>query len=236
MAKTFFFSRNTCMVMVRPRMRPHALVLLFALIGLNSASWATVGDQTPASQVVFYFHRRVLMMVNANQSVYVYDRADINPPLGDEATVIEFSSGIRQTVEGIPAWVGGVSWGSRTVQNDTRVVGPVAFRCWLSSEDWLWIWELSGVGVGVAEVDNKGQVIWGPIHRYKYAIGNMLGSSPKEIQLSVDVDHVFKAGNHILFGVVAGSTKQGWKARAHFGSTNFASHVVVPFAMPVKSF
>jgi len=236
MAETFFFFSYTCMVMVRPEMRPQGLVLLFALIGLNSTSWAAVCDQASTSQVVFYFHRRVLMMVNANQSVYVYDRADINPPSGDEATVIEFRSEIRQTVEGIPAWVGGVSWGSRTMQNDTRMFGPVVFRCWLSSEDWLWFWELSGVGVGVAEVDNKGQVVWGPIHQYKYAIGNMLGSSPKEVQLSVDVDHVFKAGNHILFGVVAGSTKQGWKARAHFGSTKFASHVVVPFAMPVKGF
>jgi len=236
MAKTFFFSRNSVMAMIELKTRLHGSVLLLILTGLSLASWITIGDYGPASNVVFYFHGRVVMRASGNRSVLVYDRADLNPPLSDEATVEEFSSEIRQTVEGIPVWVGGVSWGSRAMRNDTRVVGPAAFHCWLSSEDWLWFWELSGVGVGVAEVDNSGRVIWGPIYRYRYAIGNMLSSSPKELQLTVDMDHVFKAGNHILFGVVAGSTRQGWKARVHFGSTRFASRATLPFATPVKGF
>jgi len=234
--KTFFFSRNGVLTMVGLRMRLHGSVLLFILAGLTLEGWIAVGEYAPASNVVFYFHGRVVMMASGNRSVLVYDRAATNPPAGDEATVEQFSSEIRQTVEGIPVWVGGVSWGSRTISNDTRMAGPVVFHCWLSSEDWLWFWELSGVGAGVAEVDSKGRVIWGPIYRYRYAIGNMLSSSPKEIELNVDVDHVFKAGNHILFGVVGGSTRQGWKARVHFGSTRFASRASVPFTSPVKGF
>jgi len=201
--------------------------LIFLIVGVSSVS-SVGGKESDVSLVTFYFHGNILMLRSENRSIFVFDRADVDSPVRDEATVVEFSSEIKQVVMGVTVWVGGVSWGSRRLLNDTRMVGTASFHCWLSSEDWLWFWELSGVGVGVAEVDGKGRVVWGPVYRYTYALMNMLSSSPKEYSLTVDVDHMFKAGNHILFGVVAGSTRQGWRARAYFGSAGFPSRVVVP--------
>ena len=109
-----------------------------------------------------------------------------------------------------------------------RMLGVAGFQVWLSGDLWLWPWELSGVGVGVAEVDENGTVLWGPKYRYQYSLRNILSSQPREYSLSVDVDHLFKARNHVLFGVVTGSTREGWRATAYFGSVDYASNVVAP--------
>lgn len=182
------------------------------------------GDSSP---VIFYFHGYSLMLASENRSIFVFDRADLDPPMDEHATFIECASELRQVVEGVPCWVGGVSWGSR-LSNYTRI-GRVTIYCWLSSEEWLWFWEASGVGVGVAEVDGKGNVVWGPSYHYKYSLGNMLSSAPSEHSLTVDVNHVFRPGNHVLFGVVIGSTRQGWTAKVCFGSVDYPSRAIVQF-------
>jgi hypothetical protein len=202
--------------------------LLLLLTGINVKSWSVKGENRELTHVTFYFHSHRLMLASENQSIYVFDRADPEPPLGNQTRTVECASEIQQEVQGVTVWVGGVCWGSRTLGNDTRMVGSVRFNVWLSSEDWLWFWELSGVGVGVAEVDGKGRALWGPIYHYQYSIGNMLSSQPSEYALTVDVDHVFNAGNHILFGVVIGSTRQSWRARVHFGSISHASRAIAP--------
>lgn len=113
--------------------------------------------------------------------------------------------------------------------NDTRILGSVRFHCWLSTEESLGFWEASGVGVGVTEVDANGTVVWGPVYRCVYSSWSMLSSVPSEHSLTVDVDHMFRAGNHILFGVVMGSTRQRWRAKLHVDSADYPSGVVVPF-------
>jgi hypothetical protein len=178
--------------------------------------------------VTFYFHGFKLMLAAENRSMFIFDRADPSFPSRMEPIVVECSVEIRQVVDGIPGWVGGVAWGAPELLNDTRISGRVTFRCWLSSDVHLWFWELSGVAVGVSEVDSTGRVVWGPKYVYQYSLGNKLSSAPEEHSLTVDVDHLFKAGNHILFGVVVGSTRQGWQAKVHFDSADFASRAVMP--------
>jgi len=207
-------------------MRLLSLALTFLIVGANVLSWPVEAEPTSAT---FYFHCNRLMFASENRSVLMFDRADVNPPLGHDVTVVECVSEIRQVVLFMTVWVGGVSWGSRRLLNDTRMLGTVRFHCWLSSEESLGFWEASGVGVGVAEVDAKGRVVWGPVYRYVYSFRSMLSSVPSEYPLTVDVDHVFRAGNHILFGLVIGSTRQGWRAKVHLDSADYPSRVVVPF-------
>lgn len=209
-------------------MRLVALCILLLVAGSSSADYGThvAGEKENIPSVKFYFYGYRLMLASENQSMLIFDRADFDSPTDREPVIVECVSQIRQTVEGVPVWVGGVAWGSKRLPNDTRMLGTVRFQVWLSSDMWLWPWEFSGVGVGVAEVNENGKVLWGPKYHYQYSIGNMLSSQPKECSVTVDVDHVFKSGNHILFGVVTGSTRQGWRAKAHFGSVGYASCAV----------
>jgi hypothetical protein len=207
------------------------MALLFALLlEATLVDVSVQAESTGTVPVTFYFHGFKLMLAAENRSMFIFDRANLNPPSGKEPIVVECSSEIRQVVEGIPSWVGGVAWGSPKLPSDTKISGRVSFHCWLSSDVWLWFWELSGIAVGVAEVDNAGKVIWGPKYIYQYSLGNKLSSAPKEYYMTVEVDHLFKAGNHILFGVVAGSTRQGWRAKMHFDCADFASRAITPKA------
>lgn len=210
-------------------MRPQSLILILLLFGVTVAGRPSKGEGVVDSVVTFYFYGNRLMFASANMSVLVFDRADVNRPVGDNATVVECVSQIRQVVLGMTGWIGGVSWGSRRLLSDTRIFGTVRFHCWLSSEESLSFWELSGVGVGVAEVDQRGAVVWGPVYGYVYSFGSMLSFVPSEHSIAVDVDHTLRAGNHILFGVVVGSTRQGWRAKVHLGSSSYPSGVMVPF-------
>lgn len=221
---------SLCWVMlVGLTVRLVSLALAFLIVGASVFGWPVGGEEAELTPVTLYFHCNRLMFASENLSVVVFDRADVDPPMRHDVTVVECVSEIRQVVLFVTVWVGGVSWGSRRLLNDTRMLGSVRFYCWLSSEESLSFWEASGVGVGVAEVNAKGTVVWGPVYRYVYSFWSMLSSVPSEYSLTVDVDHLFRAGNHILFGVVVGSTRQGWRAKVHVDSADYPSRVVVPF-------
>ncbi len=145
-------------------MRLVAFWIVLLLVESSVTGWNThaVNEKTDISSVRFYFYGYRLMVASENQSMFIFDRADSYSPSSKEPLVVQCVSKIRQTVEGIPVWVGGVAWGSKRLLNDVRMLGVAGFQVWLSGDLWLWPWELSGVGVGVAEVDENGTVLWGP--------------------------------------------------------------------------
>ena len=188
----------------------------------------TTPPQTPVdSGSVFYFHYHSQLYRNDNASITLLQMANLSVPFGVTPQVVEVASAIRNatTIFG-PIWVGTIGWISQPLAEPTTIHGSLSFQVWLSSNDPTPAF--SGIGAGIAVLDQQNQTVGNYVYSYLYARGNILTAEAKEYALSVYLNKEIASGQRLVFAVGVGSTSQGWRTKAYFDAAQYPSQVQLP--------
>jgi hypothetical protein len=227
------------------------IVALVSLLSLSACAELALAESTDASLsqdavVTMNFHMYSIVYVNSDSSILVYNGADTNPPTYSTPATRQIFCTVRPSAQswftdveawfsGFDAWFGGVSWITQPLAEDMRIQGNVSMRVWLSAtgpEPFA-----SGYALGISEVDSMGNFIGEPMYGYYYSTGDVLGSSPRSIELTFNVDRTFTKGNIIGFLAIVGSTTEGWQFQVYFDSPDMNSSVTLPMlATPIPEF
>jgi hypothetical protein len=222
------------------------LLVLFQVVMLGPAASAHYANAEKPSDlspevdtVKMSFHMHGSIYANSNSSILIYNGADTNPPTYATAPTAAVSCAIHQSVQiwfaGVDAWVGGVSWITQPLAEETTIQGNVSMTVWMSTDDSPPT--VSGYGFGLSEVDSMANPIGGQFYQYTYAAGSVLGQSPTPYTLVFEVDRTFAKGSILAFFVIVGSTTQGWHYQVYFDSPSMDSFVELPITnVPVPEF
>lgn len=182
----------------------------------------------PQAGNVFYFHYRTQLYRNENGSVTVLEEANLSLPLRSIPQVVEVAAAI-QNVTSIffgTAWIGTLAWVTQPITELTTIRGPIDFTVWLSSDDAPPLF--SGIGAGVAVLDQQDHVVGGYVYSYSYARGSILTSTPTPYEFTVNFDRQVTSGQKLVFAVGVGSTSLEWRMKVSFDDQQHASRAQLP--------
>lgn len=171
-----------------------------------------------------------------NQSFVIYDGADSEGPrnVPVKATFETRTFLERRCVALVckDLWKGGVGWVLRpALRSDVNIDASISIRVWVSSSDQITgVADGSGYLIGTAEIDSSSRIItaWSSDLEQKIG-GNIFPDSPSAFEKTIKISsHKFDKNNKLLFFLVAGSTKQGWKVNVHFDSQAWPSGAAIP--------
>ena len=200
-----------------------ALMILF----VNTATGIASAQAPTVSGSVFYFHYKSEMYRNENASVVILEEANFTTPLGSTPKVFEVSAAIRNVTTALGSvWIGSVAWVTQPLTDATTVRGASTFTVWLSSDDATP--SFSGVGAGVAVLNQQNQTVGKYVYTYSYAKGKILTSTPSEYSFNVELNQEISAGQRLLFAVGVGSTIEGWRMKILFDDSQHPSRVLLP--------
>jgi len=210
-------------------------VFLFSLLVIGSFtsivffSQPTHAVNSPKESVTFTHHYYSEIYHSENRSFFIYNGSDTQGPLRSSAFKCTFECQIKQVIQGITVWGGLVSWLTQPLDDDLHIVGDIVLKAWMSSTDDVGPWGSSGYIMGISEIDEGRNVTWSE-YDYRYSIlGKAISDIPTEYNITLNIDHVFKKGHKIGFGVGAGSTKKGWTVNVFFDSPDRNSRAIVPY-------
>ena len=176
------------------------------------------------------FHVYSIVYANSNSSIFVYNGADLNPPVYSTAATTQVFCRIRQNAQiwfaDGDVWLGGVSWITQPLPEDVTIQGDVRMVVWMSAPEQETA--ASGYAFGMSEVDEMGNPIGEPAYQYYYSFSNVLRPSPTPFELTFTVDQTFAGGHIIGFFVFVGSRTQDWQFQVYFDSPNMNSFVTLP--------
>lgn len=204
-----------------------AIVILFL-----GASTGLVSGQSPVSGGIFYFHLKAVTYRSENASVTVVEEANLTAPSGSTPRVFEVAAAIRNatTIFGT-IWVGSVAWMTEPLREPTMLGGTATFTVWLSSDDVTP--SFSGVGAGIAVLNQQNQTVGNYRYAFTYAHGKALTGTPTLYSFNVQLNQNVSAGQRLVFAVGVGSTTEGWRMNVFFDDVQHSSGVQLPTAVTV---
>lgn len=207
------------------------MVLAVAFIGAGSG--AASAQLSSVSGGLFYFHLNSVAYRNENASVLLLDEANLLPPMGSTSQISTVSAAIRNatTIFGT-IWVGSVAWVTEPLTEPATIRGTATFTVWLYSDDPATP-SFSGVGAGVAVLDQQNQTVGNYVYSFTYANGKALDSTPTELSFSVDLDYNISPGQRLVFAVGVGSTTEGWSMKVLYDNSQYPSRVQLPSTVTV---
>ena len=159
---------------------------------------ATSTDLQVFSGDEFYFHYKSQLYRNENSSIIGFEEANLSLPIGATPEVVEVAAGIRNATTFFGTiWVGTVAWLTQPFASSAVVNGQLTFRVWMSSNDTRPLY--SGVGAGVAVIDERGRQVGNYAYAYSYAQGNVLTPTPKEYAFRVNLNQEITSGEKLVF-------------------------------------
>jgi len=181
------------------------LMILFVLPGLALAK------AQPMSGDVFYFHLGSEIYRSENASATVIEEANTTAPTSSSGRALQVAAAIQNatTIAGT-IWVGTVGWITEPLHDPAHIVGTASFTIWLSSDDAPP--SFSGIGAGVAVLNQQNQTVGNYVYTFAYAHGKVLTSTPTLYTLNVDLDRNVSAGQRLVFAVGVGSTTEDRKS------------------------
>jgi hypothetical protein len=205
---------------------PFPLVALMILL-VNTTAGIASAQAPSVSGNVFYFHYKSETYRNENASIIILEEANFTTPISSTPTIFEVSAAIRNvtTIFG-SVWIGSVAWVTQPLTEATKVVGASTFTVWLSSDDATPSY--SGVGAGVAVLNQQNQTVGKYVYAYSYSQGKILASTPTEYSFNVGLDQEISAGQRLIFAVGVGSTTEGWHMKIFFDDSQHPSRVLLP--------
>lgn len=210
-------------------MKLRATFLAGLVILLASATVQGVAGQAfPQAGSVFYFHYRTQLYRNENGSVTVLEEANLSLPLGSVPQVVEVAAAIQNVTIIFfgTAWIGTVAWVTQPITESTTIRGPIDFTVWLSSDDAAP--SFSGIGAGVAVLDQENHLVGSYLYSYSYARGSVLTSTPTPHEFTVNFDRQVTSGQKLVFAVGVGSTSPAWRMKVYFDDQQYASRAQLP--------
>ena len=208
------------------RLSPFPLAALMILF-VNTVTGIASVQASPVSGSVFYFHYKSEMYRSENASVVILEEANFTIPLGSTPRIFEVSAAIRNVTSVFGSvWIGSVAWVTQPLTEVTTVRGALAFTVWLSSDDATP--SFSGVGAGVAVLNQQNQTVGKYVYTYSYARGKILTSTPSEYNFNVELNQEISAGQRLVFAVGVGSTTEGWRMKILFDDSQHPSRVLLP--------
>lgn len=108
---------------------------------------------------------------------------------------------------------------------------PAKFTAWLSSDDVTP--SFSGVGAGVAVLNQQNQTVGNYRYAFTYVCGKALTGTPTLYSFNVELNQNVSAGQRLVFAVGVGSTTEGWRMRVFFDDVQYSSGVQLPTAVTV---
>lgn len=197
------------------------LAILFVLPpGLALAQAQPSGD-------VFYFHLVSEIYRSENASATVIEEANTNAPTSSSGSIEQVAAAIPNatTIVGT-IWVGTVGWITEPLRDPALIAGTASFTVWLSSDDVPPSY--SGIGAGVAVLNEQNQTVGNYVYTFTYAHGNVLTATPTAYTFNVDIYRNILAGQRLVFAVGVGSTTEGWRMNVFFDGVQYQSHVQLP--------
>jgi len=213
-------------------MRLNAISLVAMMSLFLVASAGLVSAQSPVSGDVFYFHLKAVTYRSENASVTVVEEANLTAPSGSTPRVFEVAAAIRNatTIFGT-IWVGSVAWVTDPLRESTVLGGTATFTVWLSSDDITP--SFSGVGAGIAVLNQQNQTVGNYRYSFTYARGKALTGIPTLYSFDVEFNQSVSAGQRLVFAVGVGSTTEGWRMNVYFDDVQHSSGVQLPTAVTV---
>ena len=216
--------------MIRHTKRPLVAAMILLIGAVCTVGFIGSLPRVFGDSAVFYFHNRSEIYRNENESIYVYDGADRNPPLAGEAFSTIFRCKVVQQLPtaffGTTVYVSLVSWLTPPLTENYAASGVVSVSVWLSSNDEST--QASGFMFMLTDQDENDNYVGDPFYNYFYETGKALSSEPTEYSLKIDVNHVFVKGHKIAFEVILGSTTPGWTGNVYFDSPERDSRALLP--------
>jgi hypothetical protein len=208
------------------RLSPFPLAALMILF-VNTATGITSAQAPPVSGSVFYFHYKSEMYRSENASVVILEEANFTIPLGSTPKIFQASAAIRNVTSVFGSvWIGSVAWVTQPLTEATTARGASTFTVWLSSDDATPSY--SGVGAGVAVLNQQNQTVGKYVYTYSYTQGKILTSTPSEYSFNVELNQEISAGQRLVFAVGVGSTTEGWRMKILFDDSQHPSRVLLP--------
>jgi hypothetical protein len=194
----------------------------------SAAIQGVAGQAFPSSGNVFYFHFGTQLYRNENGSVTVLEEANLSLPLGSTPQVVEVAAAIRNATSIFfgTAWIGSVAWTSQPITEPATIRGPIDFTVWLSSDDSPPTF--SGIGAGVAVLDQQDHVVGGYVYSYSFAQGKILTTTQTAYEFTVNFDRQITPSQKLVFAVGVGSTSVAWRMKVYFDSEQYASRAQLP--------
>lgn len=204
------------------------LALLTLILAVDVLGVSVVAAQQQLfSGNEFYFHYKSRLYRNDNSSIIGLEEANLSIPVGETPEVMEVAAAIRNATTFFGTiWVGSVAWLTQPFAAPTVINGELVFEVWLASNDSAPSY--SGVGAGVAVINEQGQQVGNYAYSYSYAGGNVLTPTPKEYTFRVKFDREIIQGSKLVLAVGLGSTTAYWRMQVYFDSTNYPSRVQLP--------
>ncbi len=202
-------------------------MILFLSIAMDAAS-----AQAPVSGNAFFFHLKSEVYRNENASVIVMEEANLSAPPGSTPRISELSASIRNatTIFGT-IWVGTVAWVTQPLTYPTTFQGTALFTVWLSSDDVTP--SFSGVGAGLAVLNQQNQTVGNYVYTFTYARGSVLNPTPTPYTFKIELNQEVFAGQRLIFAVGVGSTTEGWHMKVFFDDAQHPSRVQLPTILTV---
>ncbi|MGA2462009.1 MAG: hypothetical protein ABSF82_11355 [Candidatus Bathyarchaeia archaeon] len=209
-----------------------AIYLLILLFVSGTLMTAAAVDPSREFGGVFYFHYGSQLYRNQNASITLLEEANLTSPVGVTPQVVEVASDIRNATSVFGSiWVGTVAWVTQPLVQSTSIQGPVVFAVWLSSDDSAP--SFSGVGAGIAILNQQNETVGDYDYTYSYAEGSILTPTPKEYDFTVDWNRHVDTDQRLVFAVGVGSTMEGWRMKVYYGAAEYPSHTQLPISMLV---
>jgi hypothetical protein len=202
-------------------------ISLIAILILAVAAPIGLASAQPQSGDTFYFHFESETYRNENESIIVVEEANLTAPAGSTPRVFEVAASIKNatTIFGT-IWVGSVAWVTRPLTELAMFSGTATFTVWLSSDDVTP--SFSGVGAGVAVLDQENQTVGNYHYSFNYAHGKVLTTTPTLYSFNVQLDQLVSPGQRLVFAVGVGSTTEGWRMNVFFDDLQYSSRVQLP--------
>jgi hypothetical protein len=213
-------------------MRLSLFLLVTLLLLANTVTVAASAQPSTLRGNEFYFHYKSETYRNENASVIILEEANFTIPLGSTPRIFEVSAAIRNatTVFG-SVWIGSVAWVTQPLTEAIVVRGVSMFTVWLSSDSPAPL--VSGVGAGIAVLDQQNQIVGKYVYTFSYSQGKILSSTPSEYRFNVELNREISAGQRLVFAVGVGSTTEGWRMKILFDDSQHPSRVLLPSSLTV---
>ncbi len=202
-------------------------MMIMSLLTISVTMMGMMPAITADSGSMFYFHYKSQLYRSDNASATLLEVANLSPPVAANPQVVEVASAIRNvtTIFGT-VWVGTIGWITQPLAEPTTIHGSVNFQVWLSSNDAAPAF--SGIGAGIAVLDQQNRTVGNYTYSYSYARGSILTAEAKEYVFSVDLDEEIASGQRLVFAVGVGSTSPGWRMRVYFDAAQFPARSSYP--------
>lgn len=211
------------MAIALPLLASLAIILLCNVVSVS----ATSAQESVFSGSEFYFHYKSQLYRNENSSIIGLEEANLSLPVGAAPEVVEVVAAIPNATTFVGTiWVGSVAWLTEPFADPEVINGETVFTVWLSSNDS--IPSYSGVGAGVAVIDERGRQVGNYAIAYSYAQGSVLTSTPKEYVFRVNFNQEVAQGEKLIFAVGLGSTMLFWHMQVYFDSIAYPSRAQLP--------